>query len=406
MNCRMCGSADLAEFLDLGHHPPSDSFLTAEALKQPEMYYPLNVLVCMGCGLSQLGYIVLKRVLFGPDYPYDSSTSRTWRDHFGRMAEDLTERLSLDKDSLVIDIGSNVGVLLNGFKVQGLRVLGIEPADNMAAKANEQGIETLNVFFSRDVAQDIASSYGRVSLVTGTNVFAHIDDLVDVVEGVRQLLLPQGALVLEVQYFLDLVTQMEYDQVYHEHLSYITVRPLHSFLKANGLEIFDVQRVPTQGGSLRVFIGFPGRHPVSTKVDEFIRLEEEAGLFTLSRLMGFADRVQASRDAMLQLLVTLRAQGKRVVGIGAPAKGNTMLNYCKISTYLLEQLAEKAPAKIGLYSPGMHIPVVHESCLFEDPPDYGLIFAWNLKDEIMANLSEYGRRGGKYIIPIPTVSVV
>ena len=406
MHCRMCGTADLVEFLDLGHHPPSNGFLTPEALKEPETSYPLNVLLCTSCGLSQLDYVVPKRILFGPDYPYDSSTSRTFREHFAGMAADLTEGLELKRDALAVDIGSNTGVLLGGFKAQGLRVVGVEPADNMAAKANEQGLETLNTFFSPQAVQEIVSAHGNASVVTATNVFAHIDDLAEVASGVRDLLQSGGAFVVEAQYFLDMVTRLEYDQIYHEHYSYMTLRPMVAFFQRQGMEVFDVHHVPTHGGSLRVFVGFPGEHPIAASVGEFCKREEEAGVHAPERLHTFAEAVRESRDKLVQQLMALRADSKRIVGIGAPAKGNTLLNYCKISTHLLDQLTEKAPAKIGLYSPGMHIPVVAESRLTEDLPDYGLILAWNLKDEIMANLSEYSRLGGKYIIPVPSVSII
>ena len=406
MHCRMCGSADLVEFLDLGHHPPSNGFLTAEALGQPETHYPLKVHVCTQCGLSQLGYVVPKRILFGPDYPYDSSTSRTFREHFAGMAADLAKDLELEKDALAVDIGSNTGVLLAGFKAQGLRAVGIEPADNMAAKANERGIETLNTFFSPKVAQEVVASHGKASVVAATNVFAHIDNLTEVAEGIRDLLRPNGAFVVEVQYFLDMVTHLEYDQVYHEHYSYMTLRPMVAFFQRQGLEVFDVQHVPTHGGSLRVHVGFPSAHSISGSVEDFSKREEEAGVQEPGRLMAFAQAVLEVRDTLVSQLGTLKAQGKRIVGIGAPAKGNTLLNFCKISSYQLEFLTEKAPEKIGLYSPGMHIPVVEESRLTEDPPDYGLILAWNLKAEIMANLSEYSRLGGKYIIPIPSPTIV
>jgi SAM-dependent methyltransferase len=406
MYCRMCRSADLVEFLDLGHHPPSNGFLPPEALKEPETFYPLNVLLCTSCGLSQLGYVVPKRILFGPDYPYDSSTSRTFREHFAGMAADVAMELELQRDTLAVDIGSNTGVLLSGFKAQGLRVVGVEPADNMADKANDQGIETLNTFFSPQAVQDIVSAHGKASVVTATNVFAHIDDLAEVAGGVRDLLQPGGVFVVEAQYFLDMVTHLEYDQIYHEHYSYMTLRPMVAFFQRHGMEVFYVHHAPTHGGSLRVFVGFSGEHRLTPSVAEFCKREEESGVHALERLLAFAKAVREGRDKLVQQLVALKAGGKRIVGIGAPAKGNTLLNYCKISTHLLEQLTEKAPAKIGLFSPGMHIPVVAESRLTEDPPDYGLILAWNLKDEIMENLSEYSRLGGRYIIPVPSVSIV
>jgi len=404
--CRLCGSQELIPIVDLGHHPPSNAFLSASALSQPETSYPLRVVTCDLCGFSQLDYVVPARVLFGPDYPYDSSISNFFRTHFAEMSGNIVDRFELDRESRVVDIGSNTGTLLAGFKQRGVRVLGIEPADGMAEKANERGIETINEFFSEDLAKQVREEFGPADVVTATNVFAHIDDLGSVVSGVRTLLAPGGVFVTESQYFLDLVSHVEFDMIYHEHLSYMTVRPLVDFFKKQGLELFDAERVSSHGGSIRVYAGFPGSHAITRNVAVFCDAEESAGVLSAKTLGSFGNRVAESRDALLDMLYRFRVEGKSVVGLGAPAKGNTLINYCKIAPQLMTYITEKAEDKIGLFTPGMHIPVVAEDILLTETPDYGVIFAWNLKEEIMKNLKAFEQRGGRFVVPIPTVTVV
>ena len=405
-NCRICQSDDLISVLNLGHHPPSNSFLTAASLRQPETTYPLEVLTCQQCGLSQLSVAVPKRILFAPDYPYDSSTSQTFRSHFRQMAHQLCDQFALGDGSLAVDIGSNTGALLEGFKERGCSVVGIEPADSMAQKANDKGIFTLNDFFSPEVADGVVRDFQQADIITATNVFAHIDDLDEVAQGLRTLMSPNGVFVAEAQYFLDMVQHVEYDMIYHEHLSYMTVQPLVYFFRNQGLELFDVELIETHGGSIRIYAGFPGRHNVTKNVDNAIKNEISTGVVDPSGLADFSKQVRSSKDQLLGLLYSLKLSGKKIVGIGAPAKGNTLINYCKISSDLLEYITEKAEDKIGLFSPGMHIPVVPESSLFESRPDYGVVLAWNLKSEIMQNLRAFEENGGQFIIPMPSVTIV
>jgi len=400
----MCGSQDLAPFLDLGHHPPSNSLLTRGELGEPETHYPLVMLLCVECGLAQLSYVVAKEILFGNSYPYDTSASRTLSEHLVAMAKALITRFELDGKDLAVDVGSNVGVLAEAFTSGGARGLGVEPAGNMAAKANAQGIETLHAFFDPTLAREIVATHGTASVITATNVFAHIDDLDAIAEGVRTLLAPRGSFVIEAQYFLDLVENLEYDQIYHEHYSYMSVKPMTLFFKRHGLEVFDVHHVSTHGGSLRVFVGFPGAHPVDANVDIYLRKEEAAGLQVPDHLSGFAQKVAESRDIMLERLIALKAQGKRVAGIGAPAKASTLLNYCKISTNLIEFLTDSAPSKVGLYIPGMHVPVLAESALVEHRPAYGVLMAWNIKEELMSKFASFEKQGGVFLVPIPELT--
>lgn len=405
-NCRMCDSQDLVEFLNLGHTPLADKLLTAETLRQPEVYYPLNVLLCMSCGLAQLGYVVPAEIMFGDDYPYESSTTQSGRNHFYQMAADIKSHFGFQEQQLAVDIGSNVGVLLSGFKSLGMRVVGIEPAANIADKAKASGITTINAFFDHGSVQEVLRHHSQAAVVTATNVFAHIADLRSFIRSLSDLLLPEGVFVLEAPYFVDLVEKLEYDTIYHEHRSYLSIRPLATFFARHGFEVFDVERVDIHGGSIRVYVGTPGRHTGSRRVEEMMRLEERAGIFSLSRLSDFARQVKAHQEQLVELLRELKGQGKKLVGISAPAKGNTLLNYCRIGTDLLEYLTEKAQLKIGLWSPGMHIPVVDDAQLAVDRPDYGLLLAWNFRDEIVRNLDRFRRSGGKFVVPIPEARII
>ena len=404
--CRMCESGSLEELLDLGHMPPSDNFLTKEDLQQSETYYPLKVLFCTDCGLAQLSYVVSPEVLFSENYPYESSTTQYLRDHFNNMAKTIANRSGFGEGDLAVDIGSNVGVLLGGFKAQGLQVVGVEPVGPLAAKANAAGLETVNTFFGPAATRDLVSSHGHASVVTATNVFAHIDDLTSVTDSLRELLRPEGVFVVEFSHFLDMIRTTEYDHIYHEHLSYISMAPLARFFSRMGFEAFDVEEVPMHGVSLRVYAGFPGQHPVTERVEGLISLEANEGALTFDRLLDFSGRVRAKKEELTNTLLSLKAQGKKIVGISAPAKGNTLLNYCNITPDILDYLTEKSAPKIGLFSPGMHIPVVDDAVLKDDRPDYGMLMAWNLRNEIIGNLGFFKERGGRFLVPMPTLEIV
>jgi len=404
--CRMCDSGSLEELLDLGHMPPSDNFLTKEDLQRSETYYPLKLLFCTDCGLAQLSYVVPPEILFSDAYPYESSTSQYLRDHFKNMAETISDKFGFGESDLAVDIGSNVGVLLGGFKGKGLKVVGVEPVAHLAAKANATGIETLNAFFSPDAAKEIVASHDRASVVTGTNVFAHIDDLTSVTDSLRELLRPDGVFVIEFSHFLDMIRNTEYDHIYHEHLSYISMAPLARFFSRVGFEVFDVEEVAMHGVSLRVFAGFPGQHTVSERVDNLVQLETAEGVLAYDSLLQFSRKVVTKKQELTNCLVTLKSQGKRIVGISAPAKGNTLLNYCNITPDIVDYLTEKSKLKIGLLSPGMHIPVVDDDVLKEDQPDYGMLMAWNLRTEIIKNLGSFKERGGRFLVPMPTLEIV
>jgi len=357
--------------------------------------------LCRGCGLNQLDYVVPPELLYRNEYPYEASTTRTGREHFHSFAEEAVERFGLGKRDLVLDVGSNVGVLLAGFQRCGTRILGVDPASNIVLKARENGIPTLDAFFDSDTARRIRDNYGTAAVLTATNCFAHIHDVDDFVRSAKRLLKPRGVLIIEAPHLLDLVRGLEYDTIYHEHLSYLSVKPLISFFKKRGLEVFDVQKRSIHGGSLRVFAGREARHPVLASVGKVLREERRAGIHDPKRLERFARDVAKNRDALQDLLFGLRRKGARLAGVSAPAKGMTLLNYCSIGTGLLEFVTEKSPLKIGRFTPGGHIPVLPDSALKSRRPDYALLLAWNFSKEIMANLKDFRKRGGKFIIPIP-----
>ena len=404
-NCRMCKSNNIPKFLDLGFSALSDNFLTSDQLEQSETFYPLTVHSCLDCCLCQLGYVVPPELMFNENYPYDSSTTKTGREHFTKMGVDICNRFNLKPNSLVIDVGSNAGVLLSGFKSKGMKVLGIEPSSKLANIAINNGIDSIIEFFSNILVKKILDNYGKVSVLTGTNVFAHIDDLDDFMISADSLLVEDGIIVIEAPYLLHLINNLEYDTIYHEHLSYLSVKPMIKFCKRFNFEVFDIEEQTIHGGTLRYFIGRKDMRKVSLNVSNYLKIEDEQGLYSEKKLHDFAKSVKNHRNALLRLLFDLKRDGKKIVAISAPAKGNTLLNYCKIDSEILDYVTERNPLKIGKFTPGMHIPVYSDKKL-EEQPDYALILAWNFADEIIKNNSKYMEKGGKFILPIPKPQIV
>lgn len=404
--CRICGGAHFEPYLNLGATPAADSFVTDDDLGQEDPSYPLEVCLCSTCGISQLSYTVPPEVLYKYDYPYESSTTQTGRAHFLNLAKTVVEKFKLEPNDLVIDVGSNVGVLLDGFKKQGCRTIGIEPSGNIAEKALERGIQTINEFISPSLAARIVADNSQASVVCITNVFAHIHDLDGFMEAVNILLTDVGSLIIEAPHFLQLINHLEYDTVYHEHLLYVSVRPLNYLFNRYGFEVFDVEEVPIHGGTVRIYVSRIGRNKPTNAVAKIISNEEQGGAFDLERLKRFSDEVMAHRQKLVNLLRTLKSEGRTLAGVSAPAKGMTLLNFCGIGADLLDFITEKSKLKIGRYTPGAHIPVLPDPELVSRQPDYALLLAWNFADEIMANLSEYREKGGKFIIPIPEPKIV
>ncbi len=406
--CRICGSSKLFQFLSLGETPLADAFVEKEDLDKPEAKYPLDVAVCEDCGLVMLVNIVPAEVLFGDTYAFYTSGSPQAVAHFRKYAHTVMERFPALAKKLTIDIASNDGVLLRPLKEMGAKVLGIDPAKNVAVVANAAGIETIVDFFNIACAQKILKERGQASLVLANNVIAHVDDVRGFTDGVKLLLEPDGVFIFEAQYFPNLLFKNQFDNVYHEHHSFYSLRPLKLLMEKSGLEIFDVEEVDTQGGSLRVYAKHKnGPYPVAPVVAKMIQTELELGLAKTETYLELAKRAQTVKTELIKILEDLKAQGKKIVGYGAPAKGNTLLNFCGISTQYLDYIIDKTYFKHGKFTPGMHIPVFPVEKIEEDgPPDCYLLLVWNYAAGILKQEEEFRKHGGKFIIPIPIPQIV
>ena len=403
--CIVCKKPTVSEFLDLGVTSLANKFIAKEDLNQTEPAFPLAVGFCKSCHHVQLTDLVPPVDMF-EDYLYISSLSETLVNHLHGLAETVSSRLKLGRDNLVVDVGCNDGTLLAGFKKEGVRPFGIDPAANLAALANEKGIDTHVGFFGKATAEKLLNAHGPASAITATNVFPHIPDLADFVSGLNLLLAEDGAFILEAHYLQDLMGQGAWDTVYHEHCSYWALGPMINLFAQFGLEVFDVERLPIHHGQLRVWVQHSGQRPVSGAVKALLESEREAGLHDIQTFATFADKARAARDKLIHTLDDLRKDGKTVVGYGAPAKGNTLLTFLGLGPDNISYIADKSPLKQGRYTPGTHIPVVPAERILEEQPDYILLLAWNFADEILAQQSEYRARGGKFIIPVPKVKIV
>lgn len=388
--------------ISLGETPLANAWLTPDLATQREPRYPLHVLRCTRCALVQLSVVVEPSTLFG-HYSYLTSASRPMVEHFGRYAHSLSERFAL-KGRLVVEFGSNDGALLRAFANQGARVMGVEPASNLAAAANAEGLPTFNAFFNAGVARDIKAKHGDAAVIAANNVLAHIDDLGDVLTAVELLLAPDGVFVAEVPYLLDLLEHVEYDTIYHEHLSYFALTPLVRLFAGAGLILADVERQKVHGGTIRVFVTRAGQP--STRVEAAIDHEKQIGVTEAGLYTTFASRVVQSRDALVAVLSGQRRNNARVVGLGATAKSTTLLNYCAIGPQHLDYIADSTHLKVGLLSPGSHIPIRSEDALSQDRPDTILLLAWNYADQIIAKHSDYLAGGGRFIHPIPLARLI
>lgn len=404
--CHMCKGNSLTQVLDLSHQPHSDHFPTKEQLNEHEERYPLRLVACLDCGLLQIDYLVNPKILYQTDYLYQSAaTTKTGGGHFKEMAHDICSVHNIPKNALAVDIGSNVGALLHSFKEEGLRVLGVDPAD-VAKKAIENGIPTILDFFSTNVAVDIVKEHGKAHVITGTNVFAHLHDIDDAVLGMKTLLADDGVIAVEAPYVIDLIKEFQYDTIYHSHVGYLSVKPMAAYFERLGLELFGLKKSDYFGGSMRYYVGHKGKHEVSPDIARYIEEEKTFGIYSLSRLKKFAEDVERHKRDMLSLLLQLKREGKKIAGISAPAKGNTLLNYCSIDKTFLDFITEKNPLKVGRFTPGTFIPIYDDATLLKEQPDYALLLAWNFATEIMKNLEEFKKRGGKFIIPIPKPKIV
>lgn len=407
MKCRHCGHDGFIPFADLQNCPPSNAMLTDATLGAPEVYYPLMVEVCGRCFLAQVGEHKKATEIFDADYTYFSSFSRSWLAHCERFAAAAVARFGLGADSKVIEVASNDGYLLQYFQQAGVPVLGVEPTANTAEVAVAKGIPTIVDFFGEDFAR--ANVAGQANLICGNNVFAHVPDINDFTAGLKAALAPGGVVSLEFPHLLRLIEEAQFDTIYHEHFSYLSLGTTISIYEAQGLKVFDVEELPTHGGSLRVF----GAHADdaakdrSDAVGRVLAAEEQAGLRGRQVYEAFQPRIDQIRADFLDFLLDQRADGKKVAGYGAAAKGNTLLNYCGVKgNELVRFVADLSPHKQGRYLPGSHIPVLAPEAIAAEKPDFIVIFPWNLKDEVMEQLAFVRDWGGRFVVAIPELRIL
>ena len=402
--CQVCGHQPLEPVLFLGYHVPVNRMRVVTEPLQDEPAFPTQLLICPACDLAQIGFIVDQRLLFPPEYPYTTGTTNILRTNFAHLAQTVQGSIGLRPDDLVIDIGSNDGTLLSNFLQAGCRVLGVEPTLK-AQMANERGISTLMTFFTPTVAAEIRQQHGHARLVTATNVFAHIPRIHDIVEGIAILLGPDGVFISESHYFGDLIATLQYDTIYHEHLRYYSLRSLKALLERHGFRVIRVQRIPTHGGSIRVYASQSQAYQSDGSVEAL--LDEERELCAGSRLLReFRQRVLMSKLALLALLHDLKRAGKRIVGISAPSRASTLINYVGLDDAILDCVFEiKGSSKIGRFIPGTLIPVRTEDALYQEQPNYALMLSWHIAEELAPKLKRQGFRGD-FIIPLPAPRIL
>lgn len=392
----------MRKFLSLGNIPLVNRFLTKDQLKEKEPKFPLDVYFCINCGMVQLGEVVPPEIMF-KNYPYLSGTSDTMKIHFAEFAKGAMEKIG---KGLVIDIGGNDGTFLMAFKSLGMKTLNIEPATNISDIARRNGIETVNGFWNTKLANEIVEKYGRAKLITGTNVFAHVNDLDDFINAASIVLEDDGALVVEFPYLVDMMLKTEFDTIYHEHLSYISMRPMIGLFDRLEMEVVDAVRSDVHGGSIRIYAMKRGMGEVSPKIKDLIELERNIGLDSFEVYENFGEKVEEIKMKLLRILTNLKAQNKKIIAYGAPAKGNILMNYMDIGTKFIDYVVDKNMLKQNLFTPGTHLKVYSPEKIYEDKPDYLLILAWNFADEVMQQQSKFKDMGGKFIIPIPEPKII
>ena len=405
--CRFCGAALTDTVVDLGMSPLCESYLRPDQLNSMERFYPLHVLVCRQCWLVQLEQYVSAEEIF-TEYAYFSSFSDSWVQHARDYTEAMIDRFGYDGGSQVVELASNDGYLLQWFVKAGVPALGIEPAANVAAAAEERGVPTLVRFFGAELAHELVGQGRRADLLLGNNVLAQVPDLNDFVAGMKALLAADGVITMEFPHVLRLIDESQFDTIYHEHFSYFSAHTTKLILNRHGLELFDVEEIPTHGGSLRIY----ARHiddatkPIEPGVTDLLAREESFGITTVERYSRFAAQVEQTKRGILDLLIRLKQDGRRVVGYGAPGKGNTLLNYCGIRTDFLDFTVDRSTYKQGLFTPGTHIPILAPEEIARHRPDYVFILPWNFRDEIMSQMAGIREWGGQFIVPIPEARIV
>ena len=407
MQCRFCNKPLHYLLLSLGSFPLSNSFLTQEELHQREIFYPLDVYVCDHCFLVQLQEYETPENIFG-DYAYFSSYSETWLKHAKDYVDKMVNLLKIDAHSSVIEIASNDGYLLQYFADRRIPVLGIEPARNVAEVARNKGIPTETIFFGSETAKRLASEGKHADLLLGNNVLAHVPSLNDFVKGLKILLKPQGVITMEFPHLMRMMEETQFDTIYHEHFSYFSFLTVEKIFHAYGLTLFDVEELSTHGGSIRIYARHPEdkTKPIGERVYQLRQKEIEAGYMDIQHYLNFDKKVKAIKKDILKFLIQAKEEGKKIVGYGAPAKGNTLINYCGIRTDFIDYTVDRNPYKQGHFLPGSHIPIEGPNKIKETKPDYLFILPWNLKDEIIEQMNYIRDWGGKFVIPIPKIEVI
>ena len=404
-NCQVCQSEYLRSLIFLGFVPPVNEMLGIESISDAEMRFPLELLRCENCSLVQIGYEVDQRILFPHTYPYLSGTTRILRENFKDLANEINTLFGIRINDVVLDVGANDGTLLMPFKELGYRVLGIEPSQ-AAEIAINQGIPIVKDYFGKKATQYIHEKYGKMKIITAANVFAHIKDVHEIVDAITHLLDQDGVFVSESHYLLDLVETLQYDTIYHEHLRYYSLNSLIYLFKKHGLEVFRVKRIPTHGGSIRVYAARTGNYPIHKSVTECLAAEQAFGLIDGNVFDSFRSRIIQSKLELLKLLCSIKAEKKRVVGIGAPSRATTLINYAGLDDGLIDSVMEVSTShKLNKFVPGTRIPVVNEERLYDEQQDYALMFSWHIGDELAKHLFKKGFQGD-IIIPLPTPRIV
>lgn len=408
MNCRFCNTKLEHLFIDLGNSPPSNSFVTKAYLDKGEMFYPLKIYVCDSCFLVQIDEYKSSVDIFNNFYPYFSSYSSTWLLHAERYVKEMIDRFHYNGSSFVIEIASNDGYLLQYFKKSGIPIMGIEPTANTAEIAVAKGIDTMVDFFNVELANKLASNNKKADLLLGNNVLAHVPDVNGFVQGLKILLKEGGVITMEFPHLLLLIEQCQFDTIYHEHFSYFSFHTVRKIFNKQQLEIFDVQELTTHGGSLRIFAKHAndGTKQVTENVRELLKKEERLGMLNIGYYKNFESKILNIKYDLIKFLIDEKSKGKKIVAYGAAAKGNTLLNYCGIKSDLINFVVDASPYKQGKYLPGSHIPVVSEQELIKLKPDFVLILPWNIKNEIINNLSYIRDWKGVFVIPLPTLQIL
>ena len=403
--CQLCNKPDLKFIIDLGHNPPCDSLLTIEELNEPESSYPLQLYMCGDCDHIQINYAVAPEILFHKEYPYKSGITETLANNLKNGAKKFVKDLLLNKEGLAIDIGSNDGTFLKGFKETGMSVLGVEPTD-IAKIAESDGIPTIQEFFSEKVAIEIEKKYGKAEIITAANMFAHIPNLGDLIQGASRLLNEDGFFVTESHYLLDIIETVQFDSIYHEHLKYYSLKDLVFLFSCYDFTLVDAEKIPNYGGSIRAYAKKGKDHPKSQRLLELMDLEHQANLFDWETWMSFKTKVLKARTDCRKLISQLLDEGKRVCAIGCPGRSSTLLNYYGLSPNEIEYIAEQSTClKVGMYCAGQHIPVVDEQRMFDEQPEFALMLSWHYSEPIIKKLREKGLKS-KIIIPLPELKIV